>query len=152
MCLVWLEDPYITVLWQLFPLWQFLAQSAHLLVRKPNRNESGFTWIQALYVGVFMVASSTHISTLAKGDLKAIFVPSLEPRVGVAPELQVLDLLQWDGIFAFVSSLLGTIWFGRTTTEAACILLWNVLGTVVVGPGAALAAVALWRESHLYST
>ncbi|KAJ6488520.1 hypothetical protein C8R47DRAFT_482572 [Mycena vitilis] len=155
--LLTLRDPHVTALWQLFPLWQFLAQGAHLLVRPARRSgvqpaDAGWGWVQALYIGAFVLSSSMHVATLAAApSLRAVFLPSIAPRVGVAPELKALDLLQWDVIFAFGSTLLATLWFARTTRQLAGILLWNVVGSVVVGPGAAIAAVALWRESYLHT-
>ncbi|KAJ7702244.1 hypothetical protein B0H17DRAFT_872151, partial [Mycena rosella] len=152
-CLLVLQDPYVTTLWQLFPLWQFLAQSAHLLSRRPSAHPgSGYSWVSALYLGAFIIASSTHIGTVAKAKdlegVKAIFLPSVAPLASAAaPNLKVLGLLQWDGFFAFASTLIGTLWFARNSRQAFGIALWNVIGSVVVGPGAAIAAVALWRES-----
>ncbi|KAF7305140.1 Citreoviridin biosynthesis protein D [Mycena kentingensis (nom. inval.)] len=151
-CLILLQDSKVTALWQLFPVWQFVAQSAHLLVRRSAIHESGFPWIQALYLCAFVVSSSIHIATLFRtADLQGIFVPSMSPRVSASTTLQVLDLLQWDMIFAFASTLLGTVWLGRTRREVLFIALWNVVGSAVFGPGAAIAAVALWRESCLHA-
>ncbi|KAJ7168285.1 hypothetical protein C8R43DRAFT_983811 [Mycena crocata] len=155
-CLIVLADPYVTCMWQLFPLWQFLAQSFHLFVRPPSaHHEAGYSWIRALYIGAFMIASSTHVGTLAKAKtfsgIKDIFLPSFDPLTSAAPNMKVLDLLQWDAFFAYTSTLLGTVWFARTGRQAVCIILWNILGSIVVGPGAAIAASALWRESYLHS-
>ncbi|KAJ6500561.1 hypothetical protein C8R45DRAFT_978155 [Mycena sanguinolenta] len=153
-CLLLLEDPHVTALWQFFPLWQFIAQMSHLIVRpsKSGAPANGFGWVQALYVASFIAGSSIHLGTLAAAtSWRDVFLPSLEPRVGVAPELKVLDFLQWDCFFGFASTLLATLWFARSTSQALVIALWNVLGSVVVGPGATIAAVALWRESHLHT-
>jgi hypothetical protein len=43
-------------------------------------------------------------------------------------------------------SLLGTLWFARNAKQVVLITLWNVIVTVVVGPGAAVSGVLLWRE------
>ncbi|KAF8191411.1 hypothetical protein K438DRAFT_1970412 [Mycena galopus ATCC 62051] len=153
-CLLLLVDPQVTALWQLFPLWQFIAQTGHLVVRpaKSGVAANGFGWVQALYVAAFIAGSSLHIGTLASvPSVRDVFLPSFEARAGVAPELKILDFLQWDSFFGFTSTLLATVWFARTTSQALTIALWNVLGSVVVGPGAAIAAVALWRESHLHT-
>ncbi|KAJ7273123.1 hypothetical protein C8J57DRAFT_1128816 [Mycena rebaudengoi] len=153
-CMIVLQDPYVIVAWQLFPLWQFLAQSAHLLARPHSAHpESGHISVRALYLGAFILASSIHIATLSKaGDLagvKAIFLPSVVPLTSAAPNLQVLDLFQWDAFFGFASTLLGMVWFATNRRQAVCIALWNIVGSVLVGPGAAIAAVALWREANL---
>ncbi|KAJ7736524.1 hypothetical protein B0H14DRAFT_502142 [Mycena olivaceomarginata] len=154
--LLMLEDPYVTALWQLFPVWQLIAQAGHLLVRPakpgPGVPANGFGWVQAFYIITFIVGSSIHVGTLfATPSLRDVFLPSVAPRIGEAPELNVLNLLQWDAVFAFGSTLLATVWFARTTGQALTIVLWNVVGSVVVGPGAAIAAVALWRESYLHT-
>ncbi|KAJ7243399.1 hypothetical protein B0H12DRAFT_1130965 [Mycena haematopus] len=153
-CLLLLSDPHVTALWQLFPLWQFIAQMGHILVRPPKSGAAanGFGWVQALYIASFIVGSSIHFGTLAVApSLRDVFLPSLQARVGVAPEVKVLDFLQWDCVFAFASTLLATLWFARTTSQALTIALWNVLGTLLVGPGPTISAVALWRESYLHT-
>jgi hypothetical protein len=61
------------------------------------------------------------------------------------------DFLQWDGVFGFGSTLLATLWFAKNTSQFFGILLWNVIASVVVGPGAAIAAVALFREAQLHA-
>ncbi|KAK7035748.1 uracil-DNA glycosylase [Favolaschia claudopus] len=153
-CLLWLEDPYVTALWQIFPVLQLVAEKAHLFVR-PARNSgaaSGFRWIQALYILAFVAASSTHVSALATmSSWQDFFLPSLAPRIGAASELKALDMLQWDITFAFASTMLATLWFGRNARQVVTILLWNIIGSILVGPGAAITAVALWRESYLHS-
>ncbi|KAJ7090328.1 hypothetical protein B0H15DRAFT_259912 [Mycena belliarum] len=156
-CLIVLQDSYVTALWQLFPLWQFLAQSAHLTFRRPSAHpDSGYSWVSALYLGAFIISSSTHLGTMAKAKtfagMKAFFLPSVTPLTSAAPNMQALDLFQWDAVFAFISTLLGTMWFARNGTQAICIALWNVIGSFVVGPGAVIAIIALWREAHLHSS
>ncbi|KAJ7043124.1 hypothetical protein C8F04DRAFT_1073750 [Mycena alexandri] len=153
-CLLFLSDPHVTALWQLFPLYQFFAYRVHLRVRPPQANSGGdgFGWVQALYLSSFIAGSSTHLGTIASPSVASVFLPRMgAPGIGVAPELLVLDVLQWDSIFAFGSTMLATLWFAHTTCQALTIALWNVVGSVVVGPGAAIAAVALWRESYLHT-
>ncbi|KAJ7273017.1 hypothetical protein C8J57DRAFT_264216 [Mycena rebaudengoi] len=157
LCLTVLEDPYVTAVWQFFPVLQWLAQSAHLLVRHPSANaKSGYSWIRALYIGAFMLSAATHIAALSKAqnleNIKALFLPSLVPLTSAAPNLQVRNFLQWDAVFAFGSTLLASVWFAQNAQQAVTIVLWNITGTILVGPGAAIAAVALWRESYLHST
>ncbi|KAJ6620264.1 hypothetical protein B0H10DRAFT_1792052 [Mycena sp. CBHHK59/15] len=155
---VWLvvaKDPYVTAIWQFFPLWQFLSQSANQLVRgRTTHSASGYSWIRALYAGAFLAAAGIHISsawnTPDLASAKALFLPSLTPLTSAAPNLQVRNFLQWDAVFGFGSTLVASLWFARNSRQLAYIVLWNVLGSVVVGPGAAIAAVALWRESCLH--
>ncbi|KAJ7273124.1 hypothetical protein C8J57DRAFT_1506671 [Mycena rebaudengoi] len=150
-CMIVLQDTYVISIWQPFPLWQFLAQSAYLLARPHSAHpESGYISVRALYIGVFILASSIHITTLSKaGGVKTMFLPSVVPLTSAAPNLQVLNLFQWNTFFSFASVLLGTMWFATNRRQAVCIALWNIVGSVLVGPGATIAAVALWREANL---
>ncbi|KAJ7733281.1 hypothetical protein B0H14DRAFT_3517424, partial [Mycena olivaceomarginata] len=76
----------------------------------------------AFYIITFIVGSSIHVGTLfATPSLRDVFLPSVAPRIGEAPELNVLNLLQWDAVFAFGSTLLATVWFARTTSQALTI-------------------------------
>ncbi|KAJ7460985.1 hypothetical protein B0H11DRAFT_159533 [Mycena galericulata] len=157
LCLIVLQDPFVTSLWQIFPLWQLLAQSIHLLVRPPSTHpESGYPWIRALYIGAFIFASSSHIGVLAKAKtldgIKSVFLPSVAPQKSAAPNMKVLDLFKWDAFFAYTSTLLGTIWCAEDPEQAIYIVLWNVIGSIVVGPGAVIAGLALWRETYLHSS
>ncbi|CAK5279442.1 unnamed protein product [Mycena citricolor] len=154
-CLILLRDSHVTALWQIFPVFQFIAQAAHLLVRRSD-TRSGFSWVQALYLGAFIIASSTHLATLfGLGpdvvDLKALFTPSVAPRLDVPMNLKAFDFLQWDLFFAFGSTLLATLWFARSASQFILLVLWNTAGSILFGPGAAIAGVALWRESYLHS-
>ena len=47
------------------------------------------------------------------------------------------------------SNLLGTLWFASSAKQAALMVLWDLLASVVVGPGAAISGVLLWRERRL---
>ncbi|KAF8894416.1 hypothetical protein BD779DRAFT_1797449 [Infundibulicybe gibba] len=128
----------------------------HLFFRsEKNHPQSGFETIRVMYIGIFIVASSVHISTVwtKLGDLeslKLIFIPSLSIlNPSTSLEFQALDFLKWDGIFGFGSSVVGTLWFANTAAELFGLVLWHAIAIPLVGPGAALAASALWRESHL---
>ncbi|KAJ7611585.1 hypothetical protein FB45DRAFT_1037239 [Roridomyces roridus] len=154
-CLVVLEDSHVTAIWQLFPLWQYLAQSAHLLVCPASTHkESGYPWVQALYIAAFVFGSSVHVGTLAKANtlegVKAALMPSLNSLNSAPPHLKVKDFLQWDAFFGFSSTLLATLWFAENASQIMVIALWNIFASVLLGPGAAIAAIALWRESNLH--
>jgi hypothetical protein len=61
--------------------------------------------------------------------------------------------MSWDNVFTLGSSLvLGTLWFARNAKQTVLIALWDVIATVVGGPGAAASGVLLWRESALNGT
>jgi len=156
LCMLALEDPYVTAMWQLFPAWQALAQRVHLFGRPVSRHpESGYRTLRALYIAIFILSSSIHLSVVAPrvhdfSSLKRIFVPSISVLPSdTALELQVLDFLQFDAVFGFLSSLLATLWFGHTGKEVMGLTVWALLGSILFGPGAAITGAALWRESRL---
>ncbi|KAJ7837085.1 hypothetical protein B0H14DRAFT_2589425 [Mycena olivaceomarginata] len=148
--------PYVTALWQLFPVWQLIAQAGHLLVRpakpEPGVPANGFGWVQAFYIVTFLVGSSIHVGTLfAAPSLRDVFLPSVAPRIGEAPELNVLNLLQWDAVFAFGSTLLATVWFGAHHKPSTYHRIVECRREHRGWTRCGIAAVALWRESYLHT-
>ncbi|KAJ4464648.1 hypothetical protein C8J55DRAFT_566747 [Lentinula edodes] len=154
-CMIILQDPYITAIWQVFPIVLSVATSLHLLVRPASLYpESGFSVIRGFYILSFILISSMHITLITSRGIEELKVLML-PSITVLPsstsiELQALNLLQWDAVFGLLSALLATLWFGRNTKETIVLLAWNLLASPLVGPGAAFAASALWRESWLH--
>jgi len=156
-CMFLLNDPLVTAIWQAFPVWVSIAQFGHHLFRPASRYpESGYKTVRALFVGLFIVSSSTHLASIWPkiGDLVALqflFLPSipvLNPATTTV-ELKVLDFLKWDAVFGFASSILATFWFARNAKQFTALLAWHVVAVPVFGPGAAIAGVAIWRESLL---
>ncbi|KAK0457769.1 uncharacterized protein EV420DRAFT_1764708 [Desarmillaria tabescens] len=153
--MVAMADPGITGLWQFAPIIGFIAGSIHLLFRPPTvHSQSGFRTVQAAYIGAFLVASSIHLSTVFKfrslDDALAFFFPAM---YAVAPTEVVLrhtaNIFQWDFAVGSGSCLLGSLWFAQSVSQLLGLVAWIVVGSVVFGPGAAFAAIALWRESRL---
>ncbi|KAJ3741903.1 hypothetical protein DFH05DRAFT_261266 [Lentinula detonsa] len=154
-CMIIMQDPYVTAIWQVFPVVSSVATVLHLLVRPPSRYpDSGFGIVRGFYIASFVLISSMHITFIMSKDmdeLKAFMLPSIDvlhPSTSI--ELQSLNLLQWDATFGFLSAVLGTLWFSRNHKETFTLLAWNLLATPLVGPGAAFSASALWRESWLH--
>jgi hypothetical protein len=152
--LMWtLQDPVVTAAWQFFPAWMWMAQAAHLLIRPSSRHHtSGYWTVQATFIFTFITSTISHIaaigSTMDLGLLRYLFVPPIVPPDPATTSLQLAThvFLQWDAVFTFGSSLLGTLWFASNAKQVALISLWNVIATVVAGPGAAVSGVLLWRE------
>lgn len=154
-----MQDPYVTVLWQPFPIYVAVFYHLHLLFRTPsNHATSGFPLIQAMYIIIFVLASSFHFATIWPrfGDweiLKTLFVPSIDPVPQVTDSASIaaaaLHLLQYDAIFSVGSSMVGTLWFASSFTQALRVVVWYIISVPVCGPSAALATVFLWRESGL---
>jgi hypothetical protein len=151
-----LEDPYVTAIWQPYPIYVTIAQYIHLAIRPPSTHpESGYLTIRALYMGAFIICSSVHFSTLWPmiddlSMLKTIFLPSLTaPDPSTSMGFRVHNVLKWDITFGFVSSVLATLWFAESGAQFFALAAWAVIGTPLVGPGAVVMGAALWRESHL---
>lgn len=153
--MVAMQDPGITGLWQFAPIIGFISGSVHLLFRPPTvHSQSGFRTVQAAYIGAFLVASSLHLSTVSKfkslDDILAFFLPA---SYAIAPTEALLwhtaNLFQWDFAVGAGSCLLGALWFARSVSQLIGLAAWIMVGSVAVGPGAAFAAIALWRESRL---
>jgi hypothetical protein len=58
-----LKDPYVTAIWQIYPVYVTIAHFLHLQIRPASQySQSGYRIIQALFIGCFIISSSTHIS------------------------------------------------------------------------------------------
>ena len=155
--LLTLQDPTVTALWQFFPGWMWLAESGHIFFRPPSRfHTSGYWTVQATFAFTFLLSAISHIAVVwpARDNLallRDLYVPPILTPDPATINLQSATnvLLQWDAVFTLGSSLLGTLWFASNTKQVALITLWNVFATVVVGPGAAVSGVLLWREWRL---
>ncbi|KAF5386874.1 hypothetical protein D9615_001688 [Tricholomella constricta] len=154
-----LEDPQVTAIWQLYPIYVSLAQYAHLALRPASKHsQPGYKTIRFLYLALFLISSSVHISTIWPlitnfNHIQRVFLPAtMAPAHSTAVGLRVLHFLKWDLAFGLGAAILATLWFARNFTETIAMAAWNVIATPVFGPGAALAGAALWRESTLQAT
>jgi len=155
-----LQDPIVTAAWQFFPIWMWVAQAAYLFMIRPSSryNTSGYWTVQATFICTFIASATSHIAVIRAtndlGLLRDLYVP---PVVASNPAITSVQLathvfLQWDAVFTMGSSLLGTLWFASNPKQVVLIALWNAIATVVVGPGAAVSGVLLWREWALNGT
>lgn len=150
-----LNDPYVTAIWQPFPIYISLAQRMHLLFRPLSRYpQSGYQTIRNFYIATFLLCSSIHIATIWPiiGDdlriLGRVFIPS----IAILPttiEHGVHHLLKWDFAVAFASSILATYWFASSRRQLVLFAAWSAFATPVFGPGAAMMGAFLWREHSL---
>jgi len=155
--LLTMQDPTVTALWNFFPFWMWLAQTGHLFFRPSSRfHTSGYWTIQATFIFTLISSAIFHVSAIwsAKDNLvflRHLYIPPILPPNPAKTSLQMAThvFLQWDFIFTMGSSLVGTLWFANGVREAASIALWNIIATVIVGPGAAVSGVLLWREWKL---
>ena len=151
-----LQDPVVTAAWQFFPVWMWVAQATHLFIRPSSRyNTSGYWTVQATFIFTLIVSAISHIAAISAVKdlalLRDLYVPPIVPPDPATTNLQLAShvFFQWDAVFTMGSSLLGTLWFAHNAKQVVLITLWNVIATVVVGPGAAVSGVLLWREGAL---
>lgn len=153
-CMVVMQDPIVTAIWQPYPVYMSVAILLHLAVRRPNHTQSGFSTIQLFYLAAFILASSLHFAVLwpRLGNLeaiKALFIPSPTPLTNAGAPAQALDFLKWDFTFGFVSMGLAQLWFTSDVIEIPFILFWYAIAIPFCGLGAAVIAVNLWREGQI---
>ncbi|KAF9052341.1 hypothetical protein BDZ89DRAFT_425242 [Hymenopellis radicata] len=146
-----MPDPGVTAIFQIAPILAFVAQIGHLLARpSTTHSASGFRTVQAAYIASFVVASSIHLNTLAKfvstDEFWAFFIPTLFAKdVNAA----VMNVFQVDFLVMSLTWAFGSLWFARDVRDVVMLALWSVVGSLLVGPGAAFAGAVLWRESRL---
>lgn len=153
-----MDNPYYTAFWPPFPLWMSIAQLSHLFFRPSSRYpESGYRTIQATYNLLFLFSAIPHIYfvgiVIIAGDysrFKRLYLPSLAvPDVSSAVQAVVLDVIQWDLIFVFGSTILASLWTTKSFKQFFGMIVWYVVAGVAFGPGAAIAGAFVWREKML---
>ena len=158
--LLTLQDPTVTALWNFFPLGMWLAQTCHFFFRPSSRfHTSGYWTVQATYTFTFIFSAIAHVTVFwfAKDNLlflKSLYIPpiaSLDPTKTTI-QLATHVFLQWDYAFTMGSGLIASLWFASNFRQVASVALWNLIATMVVGPGAAMSGVLLWREWKLNGT
>ena len=151
-----LQDPYVTVIWQIYPVYVSIAHFLHLQIRPASQySQSGYRTIQALFIGCFIISSSIHISIVWPmindlDTLREIFIPSismLDPSTDLT--LQVFDVLKWDFAFSFVTVAITSLWFASNLKQLVAIIAWYIGAIPTIGLGAAVMGVAVWRDDVL---
>ncbi|KAF9001954.1 hypothetical protein BDQ17DRAFT_1280999 [Cyathus striatus] len=146
-----LNDPYVTAIWQLYPLYVSLAQHCHLYLRGENRQPGSFM-VQVTYIALFIISSSTHISFVwpilfDPKALQAFFLPSMTPIFSNHEmSMQILDFLKWDLIFGFGSTILATFWTSNNYRQLCALWIWYIFLIPIIGPGSAVLGAVLWYE------
>lgn len=158
--MLFFTSPHITAFWQAFPLWMFLSQRFYLTLLRPASSASGASTIKFIYTLLFLSSALPHIylitpllvSSSGLKSLELLFVPSvalLDPA-STSIEQGVLDFIQWDGAFIFLSAFVSTLWVaGSSVRGLVGLIVWLLVSAVVVGPGASLVGVFWWREGLL---
>ncbi|KAF8813572.1 hypothetical protein BYT27DRAFT_6344264 [Phlegmacium glaucopus] len=143
--MVYFDSIYATVLWQPFPLWISITEQIYLYFRKPTFANKSYQIIQTLNFLVLVSSSIVHL-TMATSVWG---IGGLTERDHGLLRKGVAEFLTTDITFGFGISLLATLWFGKDLKEIMLLAIWSVVGGVMVGPGAALAGTAMWREHKL---
>ncbi|KIY67297.1 hypothetical protein CYLTODRAFT_422633 [Cylindrobasidium torrendii FP15055 ss-10] len=145
-------DGGVTAIFQFAPLLTFLGQTAHQLVRPPPKAEwkSGNAIVVGTYILIFIAASSYHFAFLYElGTVEAIReLFGIDFGFTTAAGGSLL-LFQVDFYMSSAAYLLSTLWFAESVAQVVMLAAWALIGSVIVGPGAAFAASALWRETKL---
>ncbi|KAJ8517423.1 hypothetical protein ONZ45_g5382 [Pleurotus djamor] len=147
-------NPTVTALWQIFPVYAAIAQWVYTSIRKPSQHpQSGFKTIRGYYIFLFLFAASEHIRLFGFLNISLVsqtVLPSYAP-LSTAASLasKVNQLLMWDFVYVFAPTILGTLWFARDIVEVAKLAAWHAIAVPLIGPGASLTAVFIWRETVL---
>ncbi|KZT42016.1 hypothetical protein SISSUDRAFT_1125947 [Sistotremastrum suecicum HHB10207 ss-3] len=152
--------PRIIAAWQLFPVWISLFQFLYMAsATTPKSSLSGGQIILGIHLFNFLVSAVSHLIVVLSrfgnlGALHGFFVPSLKPprREKSTIATGTLQFLKWDGIIIAGSSVIATLWFGRTLEEVFGLLVWNVVASAILGPAAAFSGALVWREIGIMIT
>lgn len=156
---LFLKNPYSTIFWQVFALVtapsQYFAHKVLSSLFPSTSNRSGHSIIIVGYVLTFICAASIHIALVFPlfgefDNLKAL-LPRASPvdlETGSLEDI-MYNMLKWDTSIGSGAILLSSLWFATSLKELIGLAVTAVIGTVVVGPAAALAAILIWRESKL---
>ncbi|KIJ60618.1 hypothetical protein HYDPIDRAFT_138813 [Hydnomerulius pinastri MD-312] len=156
-CMIIFEDPIVTAIWQAFPLLMEVAQFVHRVIRPPSRYiESGYRTVQATFIFIFLASTAIHAFYVwpLLGDfetLREMFVPSVVAQNPATSSLSdgVAAFIKWDVIIGGGSTILSTAWMANGVLEFIAIILWHSVAIVLLGPGASIAGVLLWKEAKL---
>ena len=153
-----LNDPHVTAIWQFFPIIVSMFKHMHLAVKRPREEDVGKAHgaVRMLYLITGIVASSMNVAlvwpklaSLDFDSLKLLFVPArLYGYTWATTAGQTMELLQWDVLFVYIATILWTFWLvAGGWRRGAWVAAWYAVAVPLVGPGAAVAGVAMWREA-----
>jgi hypothetical protein len=156
--MAYIATPQPIALWQAFPVLVSLFGGLHHLFRPRSlHGSSGYRTVQATYILTFIVSAVVHLRTLADYNFDpqtiiTALIPSLaipDAKKGHTSLTSIIHLLQWDAAFAFGSTFVASLWFVGSVMQGILLISWIVISTVVLGPGAAISGIFLWREARL---
>ncbi|KAF8589992.1 hypothetical protein K439DRAFT_1241011, partial [Ramaria rubella] len=149
--MVFISTPNVIAFWQAFPIHMSLLGQLYLLIRpKRGNGDSGYRTVQATYMIIFVISSIVHLRTY-KFDLQYVinaWIPSTEipdANKGHTALYSIIHFLQWDAAFIFGSTFLASLWFANSVVQSVKLLVWVITSSILLGPGAAVSGVFLWR-------
>ncbi|KAG2149333.1 hypothetical protein DEU56DRAFT_977996 [Suillus clintonianus] len=156
-CMVVLEDPVVTAMWQIFPLYMKVAHWAHCKIRPPSQHTgSGYGTVQAMYMLVYVASAYLHVAHIwpifnSSALFQKLIMPPMAPLDPSATSIAegAAAFLKWDMAIGIGSTILITLWFAKSLTGLMVLILWHASATFIVGPGAAIAGVMMWREATI---
>ncbi|KAI5983781.1 hypothetical protein EDD15DRAFT_2521969 [Pisolithus albus] len=156
-CMVLFEDAIVTAIWQIFPIFMGVLGFAHRLIRSPSRHiESGHYTVQATFALVFVGSAVVHILYVwplfnETATLQRLFLPYTGPDDPAAYPLidNIAGFFKWDFSLGVVSTFALFLWFADDLLQCIVIAVWCIATTIVLGPGAAISSVLMWREEKL---
>lgn len=154
--MVYMLDPNVTWLWQIYPVFILVAQHVYLIFRPPSQTfQSGYSLMRFIYIACFAVASLTHIILVWPlfwdiPALKALFIPSTTPLEPSATlRLIVLHFLKWDFLLGYFAAALSSLWSAHSLYQLIVMALWYAVSSPVIGIGASVMGLAMWRDGIL---
>lgn len=155
--MVFLVRPFVTAVWQGFPLLISLAVFLHKVIRPPSRYvQSGHLTVITTLAFTFVVSALLHAVYVwpvltDSAALRTMFVPVVGVLDPAATSLEdgVLEFIKWDFIFGAGSVILATFWMASNALHLLGIFIWYGMAIITLGPAAAITGVFLWRERRL---
>jgi len=160
------KSAHWTLAWFIYPISLSIIQKSYSFLRRwltayhpPHEisQKRAYHLLQISYFLQFLYATSMHIKVLGPRlfnpeQLKQLMGVTLNiPSINTTTVSKIAyQVIQWDGIVLFASSVVATFAFARTKKEAAKIALFDLLATAACGTGGALAGIWAWRERRLH--
>jgi len=149
------QNPFWTAFWQPFPLYGAIGQLVGHLVLPRFSYPSGSSIVRGIYLISFAISAGAHIFLLYNnrddvvGGVLKIFLPSPMPIMSDNLPLIAKNFLQWDNVFICGPAALLTFRFAETSKQMLGLILTYTAGSILLGPGSAIALVMIWRETKL---
>jgi len=149
------QNPFWVAFWQPFPLYAAIGQLAGHLALPRFSYPSGSAIVIGSYLLSFSVSAGAHLFLLYNirdditGGLSRIFIPSPTAIMSDSAPLVAKNFLQWDNVFICGPAALLTLRFAETAQQTLGIILTYIIGSILLGPGSAVALVMIWRETKL---